>query len=96
MKTETKIAAAILFLLEHGYTVSKGASASSAPAPDSLPDTSIGMAMSVEEFIRQYRIGRTIAYELIASGELRTYKVGRRRYISAESAAEWQAKKEGV
>lgn len=52
------------------------------------------LAYTVEQFIGAAKVGRTKAYEEIASGRLATYKVGRRRYISAHAAAEWQRKLE--
>ena len=52
------------------------------------------LAYTVEQFIGATKVGRTKAYEEIASGRLATYKVGRRRYISAHAAAEWQRKLE--
>lgn len=51
-------------------------------------------ALTIAEFIGQFKVGRTTAYEEIASGRLSTYKVGRRRYISAHAAAAWQQKLE--
>jgi hypothetical protein len=51
-------------------------------------------AFSVNEFLDAFKIGRTRAYEEIASGRLVTYRVGRRRYISARAAEEWQRKLE--
>jgi len=48
------------------------------------------LAYTVEQFIVATKVGRTKTYEEIASGRLATYKVGRRRYISARSAADWQ------
>ncbi len=52
------------------------------------------LAYTVEQFIGATKVGRTKAYEEIASGRLATYKVGRRRYISARAAADWQRKLE--
>lgn len=52
------------------------------------------LAYTVEQFIGAAKVGRTKAYEEIASGRLATYKVGRRRYISARAAADWQRKLE--
>jgi excisionase family DNA binding protein len=52
------------------------------------------LAYTVEQFIGATKVGRTKAYEEIASGRLATYKVGRRRYISARAIAEWQKKLE--
>ncbi|MDI1342419.1 hypothetical protein [Polaromonas sp.] len=51
-------------------------------------------AFTIPEFIGHFKVGRTSAYEEIGSGRLTTYKVGRRRYISAHAAAEWQRKLE--
>lgn len=51
-------------------------------------------AFTIEQFIAAFKVGRTSAYEEIATGRLATYKVGRRRYISARAAAEWQCKLE--
>jgi hypothetical protein len=51
-------------------------------------------AFTIEQFIGAFKVGRTKAYEEIASGRLSTYKVGRRRYISAHAAAEWQRRME--
>ena len=51
-------------------------------------------AFTISEFIGHFKVGRTSAYEEIGSGRLATYKVGRRRYISARAAADWQQKLE--
>lgn len=51
-------------------------------------------AFTIEQFIGAFKIGRTTAYDEIATGRLHTYKVGRRRYISARAAAEWQKRLE--
>jgi len=53
-------------------------------------------AFTIPQFIDTFKVGRTRAYEEIASGRLATYKVGRRRYISAHAAAEWQRKLESA
>ena len=42
--------------------------------------------LSIREYCRLYSIGRTRAYELIASGDLVKAKVGARSYITLESA----------
>ena len=46
-------------------------------------------AMSVDEFCRWARIGRTSAYNEIANGRLRALKVGRRTVIPADAARHW-------
>lgn len=51
-------------------------------------------AFTIPEFISHFKVGRTSTYEEIGTGRLSTYKVGRRRYISAHAAAEWQRKLE--
>lgn len=48
-------------------------------------------AYSVEQFISAFKLGRTTVYQQIAAGRLQTYRVGRRRFISAQAAATWQA-----
>ena len=49
---------------------------------------------TVNQFIDSFKVGRTTTYQEIDSGRLKTYKVGRRRYISAHAAAEWQGRLE--
>ncbi len=49
---------------------------------------------TVNQFIDSFKVGRTTTYQEIDSGRLKTYKVGRRRYISAHAAAEWQRRLE--
>ena len=51
-------------------------------------------AFTIPEFLGHFKVGRTSAYEEIGSGRLKTYKVGRRRYISAHAATDWQRKLE--
>lgn len=51
-------------------------------------------AFTIPEFIGTFKVGRTTTYEEIGTGRLATYKVGRRRYISAHAAAEWQRRLE--
>lgn len=47
-------------------------------------------AFTVEEFIAAFNVGRTKSYEEMSTGRLKTYKVGRRRYISVSAATAWQ------
>ena len=42
------------------------------------------MLLTVEEAARRLRIGRTLVYQLISSGELESVKVGRLRRVPAE------------
>jgi len=51
-------------------------------------------AFSIPEFLSHFKVGRTTAYQEIGSGRLPTYKVGRRRFISAHAATEWQKRLE--
>jgi excisionase family DNA binding protein len=51
-------------------------------------------AFTIAEFSKAFKVGRTSTYEEIASGRLATYRVGRRRFISARAAAEWQHQRE--
>jgi excisionase family DNA binding protein len=43
-----------------------------------------GLLLTVEEAARRLRIGRTLVYQLISSGELKSVKVGRLRRVPAE------------
>lgn len=45
--------------------------------------------LTIEEFRAWSRLGRTKIYELLASGELKAIKVGRRTLISGEAAQAW-------
>ena len=47
-------------------------------------------AMTVREFCGRYRIGHTLAYELIKRGELRAVKRGSRALIRARDARAWK------
>lgn len=49
---------------------------------------------TVNQFIDTFKVGRTTTYQEIDSGRLKTYKVGRRRYISSHAATEWQRRLE--
>lgn len=45
--------------------------------------------MTVKEFCAWSRIGHTKFYELLARGEVRAIKVGRRTLVSSEAAQAW-------
>ncbi|WP_395820341.1 DNA-binding protein [Devosia sp.] len=49
------------------------------------------LALSVSDFCAYYGIGKTLAYEEIATGRLRAKKVGKRTIILAADAARWAA-----
>ena len=51
-------------------------------------------ALSVEQFASLYGVGRTTVFAEIASDRLKTYRVGRRRYISLAAADQWQRDRE--
>ena len=53
-------------------------------------------AFSVEEFGQLYGLCRATIYKEIAGGSLTTFKVGRRRLISASAAIEWVVQKEAA
>ena len=51
-------------------------------------------AFTVPQFIGAYGVSRNTVYEEIGRGRLASYQLGRRRYISAHAAAEWQKRLE--
>lgn len=46
-------------------------------------------AMTIDEFVRRYGIGRTKTYMEIKAGRLITKRAGARRLISDEAARSW-------
>ena len=53
------------------------------------------LMMSIDEFAERHDLGVSTVYKLIAAGKgPRTAKVGDRRLISAEAAAEWRHRME--
>ncbi len=46
-------------------------------------------AFSIEQFCEWAGIGRSLAYKEIATGRLRTKKVGRRTLITLDDARSW-------
>jgi excisionase family DNA binding protein len=60
--------------------------------PDDAADGTLdGLLLTVEEAARRLRIGRTLVYQLISSGELESVKVGRLRRVPAECLPEYVA-----
>jgi excisionase family DNA binding protein len=57
------------------------------------PDESepAGLLLTVEEAAHRLRIGRTLIYQLISSGELESVKVGRLRRVPADCLPEYVA-----
>jgi len=51
-------------------------------------------AFTVPQFIASFKVSRTKTYDEIGAGRLASYQVGRRRYISASAAADWQKRLE--
>ena len=45
--------------------------------------------MTVDELINWIRLGRTRTHELLRSGEIPSYKLGRRRVIRREEIEAW-------
>lgn len=48
-----------------------------------------GKLLTPEEVAEQLRVGRTKVYELLASGKLRSVKIGRRRRVSPGALEEF-------
>jgi excisionase family DNA binding protein len=48
-----------------------------------------GKLLTPEEVADQLRVGRTKVYELLASGKLRSVKIGRRRRVSPGALEEF-------
>lgn len=48
-------------------------------------------AMSIKEFCEMYSVGRSFAYELLAGGDLKAVKAGKRLVIKKTDADAWLA-----
>lgn len=48
---------------------------------------------TIAEFMAHYRISKATIYREIAAGELSSIKIARRRIITPEAAAQWEARK---
>lgn len=64
------------------------------PSQSPLITTDMQHAFTIPQFIDAYGVSRNTVYEEIARGRLASYQLGRRRYISANAAAEWQKRLE--
>jgi excisionase family DNA binding protein len=62
-----------------------------APPEDASHGKSDGLLLTVEEAAKRLRLGRTLVYQLISSGELESVKVGRLRRVPAECLPEYVA-----
>jgi excisionase family DNA binding protein len=67
--------------------------AAHADTSGSQPDE---LLLTVEEAARRLRLGRTLIYRLISSGELESVTVGRLRRVPAECLAEYVATLRGA
>ncbi|WP_296703007.1 helix-turn-helix domain-containing protein [Thiocapsa sp. UBA6158] len=47
------------------------------------------VGLSIEETIKATGLGRTSIYKEIAEGRLKTYRVGRRRFVAADALRQW-------
>lgn len=47
-------------------------------------------AFNISEFARAHDLGRSTVYRLLAAGQLKGRKIGKRTVITAEDAAEWR------
>lgn len=63
---------------------------------DAAPQDTTRLAYTIDEFGKATGIPRTTIYDLIAEEKLRTYKVGRRRYVSAAAARDFIAQMEAA
>lgn len=52
------------------------------------------LSYTVDQFVEATGFARRRVYTAIASGELRTFKAGKRRMISADAAREYIARRE--
>jgi excisionase family DNA binding protein len=55
-----------------------------------------GLLLTVEEAAHRLRLGRTLVYRLISSGELESVKVGRLRRVPADCLPEYVAALRGT
>jgi excisionase family DNA binding protein len=55
-----------------------------------------GLLLTVDEAAQRLRLGRTLVYRLISSGELESVTVGRLRRVPAECLAEYVAALRGA
>ncbi|MCF7979734.1 MAG: helix-turn-helix domain-containing protein [Chromatiaceae bacterium] len=47
------------------------------------------IALSIEEVGKATGLGRTALYKEMQEGRLRSYKIGRRRFVAPEALQEW-------
>jgi excisionase family DNA binding protein len=56
-----------------------------APSPDRAASLGVPALLTVDEAVELLRLGRSTVYELIETGELRSYVIGGRRLIPLEA-----------
>jgi excisionase family DNA binding protein len=54
------------------------------------------MAYSIREFEQAVGVSHSTTYELIAAGELRTFNIGRRRFVSADALRDFIRRREAA
>jgi excisionase family DNA binding protein len=52
--------------------------------------SSTPLLLSIPDFCKLHGIGRSTTYRIIASGQLKARKIGRRTFIEAEDAQAWR------
>lgn len=62
--------------------------------PDSISSAAPRISYNLDEFIAATGLNRTAIYAALAQGQLRSFKIGRRRMISAEAARDFIASME--
>jgi hypothetical protein len=61
-----------------------------ADAGSGLPPVQIQPAYGMAAFCDAFGVGRSLAYEEIAAGRLRAFKIGARTLIAGEDALRWR------
>jgi len=56
------------------------------------PDDSSVVLLTVEEAARRLRIGRTVCYRLISSGQLESIRIGNLRRVPADAPSKFVAR----
>lgn len=59
---------------------------------DPVPDSESGLVLTIEEAAKRLSIGRTMMYQLLKDGEVRSVRIGRLHRIPAECLSEYVSK----